>query len=78
MILFAPMQSTVFAFKINQIDHNSNATLGELAILDLFNSDKRNTGFGSNYGDLNLEQLNTTAIIDADVADTNAIKESIV
>ena len=78
MILFSPTITNLFAFKINEMDHNSATVMGSLAMFDVFNSDKHNTGFGSQYGDANIEQLNTTAIIDTDVADSNAIKESVI
>jgi len=78
VILFAPVQINLLAFKINEIDHNSSEVLGSSAMIDVFNSDKRNTGFGSQYGDANLMLLQSTAIFDGDFADNNAVKESLV
>jgi len=78
VILFAPVQINLLAFKINEIDHNSNEVFGSMAAIDVFNSDKRNTGFGSQYGDANAMLFNATTIFDPDFVDTSSIKESLV
>jgi len=49
-----------------------------MAAIDVFNSDKRNTGFGSQYGDANAMLFNATTIFDPDFVDTSSIKESLV
>ena len=76
MILFAPVQINLVAFKINSIDHNGTSNFGSFSELDVFISQKTNSGFGPQLGDANLVLFQTSAVLDSDLADSNAIKES--
>lgn len=77
MILFAPVQINLVAFKINSLENNGTNSLGSFSELDFLNMEKRNAGFGSQLGDANLVMFQTSAVLDSDLADSNVIKGSV-
>jgi hypothetical protein len=65
-------------FKINSIDNGAVANMGSLQLIDQFVSYKRNQAFGEVIGDLSPVNLSSNIVIDPDVSDSNAIKNSVV
>jgi hypothetical protein len=78
MFFISPMAINVLGFKINSIDNGAVANMGSLQLIDQFVSYKRNQAFGEVIGDLSPVNLSSNIVIDPDVSDSNAIKNSVV
>jgi hypothetical protein len=78
MVLISPVVINVLGYKINSIDNGAVANMGSLQSIDKFVAYKRNQAFGEQNGDLSPVNLPSNAIIDPDVSDSNAIKNSVV
>jgi hypothetical protein len=78
MLFISPMVINVLGFKINSIDNGAVANMGSLQLIDQFISYKRNQAFGEVIGDLSPVNLSSNNVIDPDVSDSNAVKNSVV
>jgi len=78
MLFISPMVINVLGFKINSIDNGAVANMGSLQLIDQFISYKRNQAFGEVLGDLSPVNLSSNNVIDPDVSDSNAVKNSVV
>ncbi|MFL6557840.1 MAG: spore germination protein [Bacillus sp. (in: firmicutes)] len=78
MFFISPMVINVLGFKINSIDNGAVANMGSLQLIDQFISYKRNQAFGEVIGDLSPVNLSSNNVIDPDVSDSNAVKNSVV
>lgn len=64
--------------KINVLDHGSFITMGPTQQIDYFLSLKRNQGFGEANGDLSPINIPISSVVDPDVSESNAAKNSII
>ncbi|WP_303982033.1 spore germination protein [Niallia circulans] len=78
MVLVSPVVINVLGYKINSVDNGAIANMGSLQSIDKLISYKRNQGFGELIGDLSPVNLPANVIIDPDVSDSNAIKNSVI
>jgi hypothetical protein len=78
MVFISPMVINVLGFKINTIDNGAVANMGSFQLIDQFVSYKRNQGFGELNGDLSPANIPMTSLLDQDVNDSNAAKNSII
>lgn len=78
MVLISPVVINVLGYKINSIDNGAVANMGSLQSIDQFVAYKRNQAFGEQNGDLSPVNLPSNGIIDPDVSDSNAIKNSVI
>lgn len=65
-------------FKVNAIDNASNVNFGPNQYLDQFLSYKRNQGVGEQNGDVSPTNIPISWVVDPDVTDSNAVKNSII
>ena len=63
--------------KINVFDHGSILNMGPNQITDVFISYKRNQGYGEQNGDIAPMLIPISLILDNDVSDSAAVKNSI-
>lgn len=78
MLFFTPMAINLLGFKINAVDNSSVVNAGSLQYIDQFVSYKRNQGVGEVNGDLSPINIPITSVIDPDVIDSTAAKNSLV
>lgn len=78
MVLISPVVINVLGYKINSIDNGAVANMGSFLCIDKFVAYKRNQAFGELNGDLSPVNFPSNAIIDPDVSDSNAVKNSVV
>ncbi|WP_144555995.1 spore germination protein [Bacillus sp. X1(2014)] len=78
MFFISPMVINVLGVKINSLDNGAVANTGSLQVIDQFVTYKRNQAFGEVLGDLSPVNLSSNTVIDPDVSDSNAVKNSVV
>ncbi|MEH7748033.1 spore germination protein [Neobacillus drentensis] len=78
MFFISPMVINVLGVKINSLDNGAVANTGSLQVIDQFVTYKRNQAFGEVLGDLSPVNLSSNIVIDPDVSDSNAVKNSVV
>lgn len=78
MFFISPMVINVLGVKINSNDNGAIANTGSLQLIDQFISYKRNQAFGELIGDLSPVNLSSNTVVDPDVSDSNAVKNSVV
>lgn len=78
MVLVSPMVINVLGFKINTIDNGAVANMGSFQLIDQLVTYKRNQGFGEQNGDLSPVNLPMSSLLDQDVNDSNAAKNSVI
>ncbi|MDQ1145957.1 MAG: hypothetical protein ABGX20_11920 [Bacillus sp. (in: firmicutes)] len=76
-MIFAPMIVNVGGLKVNVLDHGSLLNTGPNQFLDHFISYKRNQGYGEQNGDFVPMIIPISYILDSDLNDSNAVKNSI-
>lgn len=77
-MIFAPMVVNVLGFKVNVMDRLSTLSFGPIQQTDIYESNKRNQGFGEENGDLTAVYIPITYINDPDLLDGNSQKGSVV
>lgn len=77
-MIFSPMVLNVMGFKVNVIDRSGTFSIGTLQQIDYFLSVKQNQGFGEENGDIAPIYIPISSVFDADVTDSNSIKNSII
>lgn len=75
---FAPVAVNVLQLKINSIDNSALLNIGPNQHVDFFMSYKRNQGIGEQNGDLSPVLLTLSTVLDQDLIDSQAIKNSII
>jgi hypothetical protein len=75
---FAPMSLNILGIKINSVDNSAVVNMGPSQHVDLFVSYKRNQGNGEQNGDLQFNQFPVSFVLDADLLDSNSIKNSVI
>ncbi|WP_338448204.1 hypothetical protein R4Z09_18410 [Niallia oryzisoli] len=78
MVLISPTVVNILGIKINTLDNGATSNTGSLQIIDQLVTYKRNQGFGEQNGDLSPANIITPAVVDPDVSDSNAVKNSVV
>jgi hypothetical protein len=78
MVFFTPMAINLLGFKVNAVDNASVLNVGSLFYLDQFLSYKRNQGIGEQNGDFSPINIPISTVVDPDLVDTPAAKNSIV
>ncbi|UOQ44041.1 hypothetical protein MUN89_19590 [Halobacillus salinarum] len=63
----------IFNFKINSFENASAVNVGQNILAEWHNSDKKNQGFGSNYGDSSSFSGLRNLVDDRDVIDDASI-----
>jgi hypothetical protein len=76
MFFFTPTVINLLGFKVNTIDNASVVNAGSLQYIDQFVSYKRNQAVGEQNGDLSPINLPISNVVDPDVADSTAAKNS--
>jgi hypothetical protein len=76
--MFAPMIVNLLGIKLNVLDHASMMNLGPNQLVDQFVSYKRNQGFGEQNGDIVPILIPISCVLDSDISDNPAIKNSII
>ncbi|GAB4264351.1 hypothetical protein Tfer_1408 [Thermincola ferriacetica] len=76
--MFAPMVVNLLGFKINVAERNSIISLGPVFQIDVFQSNKRNQGFGEQNGDLSPNWFPVQAVNNPVVQDSASAKLSAV
>ncbi|MFB6366773.1 hypothetical protein ACFCP7_22440 [Paenibacillus elgii] len=77
-MIFAPMTVNLLEIKINSLDHASVVNIGPNQHVDLYVSYKRNQGIGEQNGDLSPITATLSWIMDPDLIDAGAMKNSII
>ncbi|RFU60590.1 hypothetical protein [Peribacillus glennii] len=77
-MIFAPMVVNILAYKINAVDNGAAVNMGPIQQLDFFVSYKRNQGVGEQNGDFSPYFLPFCLLVDADLSDSPAIKNSVI
>lgn len=77
-MIFAPTVINLLAFKVNIVERNSMINFSATQQADVFLSTKRNQGFGEENGDVTAVYIPISYVVDADVSDSNSIKNSVV
>ena len=75
---FSPMVVNVLGFKVNNMDRLSTLSLGPLQQIDVFESTKRNQGFGEQNGDLTAINVPVNYVLDTDLSDAASQKTSVI
>jgi hypothetical protein len=78
MFFVSPVVINVLGFKVNTMDNGAVANMGTLQLIDQFVTYKRNQAFGELNGDLSPVAIPTATVVDPDVSDSNAVKNSVV
>lgn len=78
MVLISPTVVNILGIKINALDNGAISNTGSLQIIDQLVTYKRNQGFGEQNGDLSPVNTITPVVVDPDVSDSNAVKNSVV
>jgi hypothetical protein len=76
--MFAPMVVNFLGLKLNSLDHSSLLNFGPNQWIDQFISYKRNQGFGEQNGDIVPIIIPISYVFDADLCDSNSVKNSII
>lgn len=76
--MFAPMTVNVLGFKVNSMDRLSTLCLGPLQQIDIFESNKRNQGFGEQNGDFAALTIPINYVQDSDLIDSAGEKISVI
>lgn len=71
-----PITINIFYIKINSIENASAVNIGQNYLADWYNSDKRNQGFGQNYGDESGIIGTKSYVDDSDMIDSPSSKSS--
>ena len=77
-LIIAPMVINLLGFKVNTNDHASFVNLGPNQYIDLMINYKRNQGVGEQNGDLSPINIPISNVIDPDIAENNAAKNSVI
>ncbi|KZE76687.1 hypothetical protein [Paenibacillus elgii] len=77
-MIFAPMTVNLIELKINALDHAAVVNIGPNQHVDLYVSYKRNQGIGEQNGDLSPITATLSWIMDPDLIDAGAMKNSII
>ncbi|WP_226659166.1 hypothetical protein [Pseudalkalibacillus hwajinpoensis] len=77
-MIFAPTVINLLGFKVNILERNSMINFAPTQQADVFLSTKRNQGFGEENGDVTAVYIPISYVVDADVSDSNSIKNSVV
>jgi len=72
------MVVNVLGFKVNNMDRLSTLSLGPLQQIDVFESTKRNQGFGEQNGDLTAINVPVNYVLDTDLSDAASQKTSVI
>ena len=78
MFFVSPGVINILGFKINTIDNGAISNMGTLQVVDQLVTYKRNQAFGELNGDLSPVAVPAAAVIDPDVSDSNAVKNSVI
>jgi len=78
MVFFTPLAVNLLGFKVNTVDNASVLNVGSLLYVDQFVSYKRNQAVGEQNGDFSPINIPISNVIDPDVLDSPAIKNSVV
>ncbi|MBF7082220.1 hypothetical protein IT084_04425 [Desulfallas sp. Bu1-1] len=73
----SPVTINIFFIKINSIENASAFNVGQNYLVDWTNSDKRNQGFGQNYGDKSGFIGTQSIVDDKDLIDSPSQKKSL-
>lgn len=76
MLFISPAVVNLLAFKINAIDNSSVVNVGPVQYIDQFVAYKRNQGYGEQNGDLSPTNLPFDILLDTDLVDSTAGKNS--
>ena len=77
-MIFSPVVINLLGFKVNILERNSMINFAPTQQADVFLSTKRNQGFGEENGDVTAVYIPISYVVDADVSDSNSIKNSVV
>lgn len=77
-MIIAPMAINLLGVKVNTLDHDSNVNFGPNQFIDQFTAYKRNQGVGEQNGDISPIYIPISYVIDPDLADSTAAKNSLV
>ena len=75
---FAPMVVNLLGFKVNSMDRLSILSFAPLQQVDIFESNKRNQGFGEQNGDLTAITVPLNYVVDTDLIDSGSQKTSVI
>jgi hypothetical protein len=75
---FAPMVVNLLGFKVNNMDRMATLSFAPLQQIDIFESNKRNQGFGEQNGDLTAINVPINYVVDTDLLDSGSQKTSVV
>ncbi|GGE32334.1 hypothetical protein GCM10011391_08750 [Pullulanibacillus camelliae] len=75
---FAPMAVNILGFKVNVMERSATLSFGPIQQNDVFNSTKRNQGYGEENGDLTAVYLPINFVNDMDISDSNSQKTSVI
>lgn len=78
VVFFGPVLVNMLVFKVNTMDRGATMSLGPNQHIDTFMSNKQNQGFGEENGDLSIMNVPMSLVNDADLADTNSSKASLI
>jgi hypothetical protein len=78
MFFFGPVNISLFAFKVNAIDHSGIINMGPSEHRDIFVSYKRSQGIGEQNGDFSPILLTGSFVTDNDISDSPTVKNSII
>jgi hypothetical protein len=78
MFFFTPMQINLLALKVNAVDNASVMNAGSFQSVDQFLSYKRNQAFGEQNGDLSPVNVPINTVVDPELVDSPAAKNSAV
>ncbi|MFC4617143.1 hypothetical protein ACFO4N_00205 [Camelliibacillus cellulosilyticus] len=68
-MIIAPMAINFLGFKVNSLDRSSSVIMGPAQQVDIFQSNKRNQGFGEENGDLDVFIIPINTVADPDLFD---------
>jgi len=74
---FGPVTISLFAFKVNAIDHSAVVNMGPSKHIDVFVSYKRSQGIGEQNGDFSPMVLTNSFVTDSDYIDSPTAKNSL-
>lgn len=78
MFFFTPMQINLLALKVNAVDNASVLNAGSFQSVDQFLSYKRNQGIGEQNGDISPIYVPISTVVDPELVDSPAAKNSAV
>lgn len=77
-MIIAPMAVNLLGFKINTIDNAAFSNLGPNQFIDQLVTYKRNYGVGEQNGDISPINIPISWVIDPDISESNAAKNSVI